>query len=69
MSNKKSKRFFAIREGVNSQDRVSIEKAIDRLDRNRHFGRPGHVRGARRRAAIQRQQIEGYGRPVVVIAA
>lgn len=31
MSNKKSKRYFAIREGFNSQDRVDVETAVEQV--------------------------------------
>jgi large subunit ribosomal protein L1 len=31
MSNKKSKRYFAVREGFNSEDRVDVEAAVERV--------------------------------------
>ena len=31
MSNKKSKRYFAIREGFNNEDRVDVDAAVEKV--------------------------------------
>ena len=36
MANKKSKRFFAIRDGLNGQDRLDVEAAVETVKSKRH---------------------------------